>query len=94
VLNVKVGLDATYYTHAYEYDYAPGLQQFFVYTNQKNGDYPIADVFLLAGLRRTSFILRYDYFNQHLPHAGYYTVHNYPMPDHLFKFGLSWKFYD
>ena len=94
VLNVKVGLDATYYTHAYEYDYAPGLQQFFVYTNQKNGDYPIADVFLLAGLRRTSFILRYDYFNQHLPQAGYYTVHNYPMPDHLFKFGLSWKFYD
>ena len=51
-------------------------------------------IFLLAGLRRTSFIIRYDYFNQKLPTAGYYTVHNYPMPDHLFKFGLSWKFYD
>lgn len=94
VLRVKAGIDATYYSHAYEYDYAPGLQQFFVYTNQKFGDYPIGDVFLLAGLKRTSFILRYDYFNQGLPQKGYYTVHHYPMPDHLFKFGLSWKFYD
>lgn len=94
VLSVRAGIDATYYSHAYEYDYAPGLQQFFVYTNQKSGNYPIGDIFLLAGLRRTSFIIRYDYFNQKLPTAGYYTVHNYPMPDHLFKFGLSWKFYD
>ena len=94
VLNVKGGVDATYFTHAYAYDYAPGLQQFFVYTNQKIGDYPVGDVFLVAGLKRTSFILRYDYFNQGFSRSGYYTVHHYPMPDHLLKFGLSWKFYD
>lgn len=94
VLRVKAGVDATYYTHAYEYDYAPGLQQFFVYTNQKYGDYPVGDVFLLAGLKRTNLILRYDYFNQGFGQTGYYTVHHYPMPDHLLKFGVSWKFYD
>jgi len=94
VLRIKLGVDGTWFSKTYALDYAPGLQQFFVYSNQQIGDYPVGNVFLLATLKRTNFIFRYDYANQGFPKSGYFTVHNYPMPDHLFKFGLSWKFYD
>ncbi|MGY0040251.1 putative porin [Pedobacter sp. NJ-S-72] len=36
----------------------------------------------------------YEYVNQGLQSKGYYTVNRYPMPDKLFKIGLSWNFYD
>jgi len=94
VLRTRVGIEANYFSKAYLYDYAPGLQQFFVYTNAQYGNTPVGNIFLIAGLKRVKFTLKYDYVNQNLPLLGYYTVHNYPAPDQVFKFGVSWKFYD
>ncbi|MNW16454.1 hypothetical protein D3C71_2153040 [compost metagenome] len=58
------------------------------------GNYPIADLFITAGLRRTRFLIKYDYLNQGLNKKGYYIVDKYAMPDATFKFGVGWRFYD
>ncbi len=94
VLRLRTGLEGTYFSKAYLYDYAPGLGQFFVYTNAQYGNTPVINAFLVAGLKRVRMTLKYDYLNQGHPQLGYYTIHNYPAPDAVIKFGVSWKFYD
>ncbi|UKJ07053.1 putative porin [Solitalea lacus] len=95
VLDFQIGFDARYYTKFKSMGYAPELGQFYVAEGTREvGNYPIVDVFLTAGLRRTRFLIKYDYWNQGLNKKGYYTVDKYAMPDAQFKFGLSWRFYD
>ncbi len=94
VLRTRIGVDMTYFSKTYYYDYAPGLQNFFVYTNAQFGNYPVANFFIVAGLKRVKLTIKYDYINQGLPQLGYYVIHNYPAPDRVLKFGVSWKFYD
>jgi len=94
VLRVRTGIDGAFFNSTYLYDYAPGLQSFFVYSNVQSGNVPVSNFFIIAGLKRVRITLKYDYINQNIPKAGYYTVHNYPAADQVFKFGVSWKFYD
>lgn len=95
VLDIQVGMDVRYFTKFKSMGYAPELGQFYVSdVNREVGNYPIADVFLVAGLRRTRLMVKYDYLNQGLNQKGYYTVDRYAMPDATFKFGVSWRFYD
>ncbi len=94
VLRLRLGFESFFYGNSYYYDYAPGLQQFFTYTNSQYGNYPVVNAFLVAGLKRVKLTLKYDYINQGLPKGGYYTIHNYPASDGVLKFGVSWNFYD
>ncbi|MNE52233.1 hypothetical protein D3C80_1468970 [compost metagenome] len=88
-------MDVRYFTKFRSMGYAPELGQFYVSdVNREVGNYPVADVFLVAGLRRTRLMVKYDYLNQGLDQKGYYTVDRYAMPDATFKFGVSWRFYD
>ncbi|MCO4292088.1 putative porin [Solitalea sp. MAHUQ-68] len=94
-LDFQIGLDVRYYTSFKSMKYAPELGQFYIADGTRQvGNLPIADAFITAGLRRTRFLIKYDYFNQGFVKDGYYTVDKYPMPDATFKFGLSWRFYD
>lgn len=94
VLRIRAGVEGTFFNSTYLYDYAPGLQSFYVYSSAQTGNIPVSNIFLVAGLKRVKITLKYDYVNQNLPILGYYSVHNYPAPDQVFKMGVSWKFYD
>ncbi|POY35033.1 hypothetical protein C3K47_17400 [Solitalea longa] len=95
VLDFQIGFDVRYYTSFKSMGYSPELGQFYIANGTREvGNYPIADVFITAGLRRTRFLIKYDYLNQGWNKEGYYTIDKYPMPDATFKFGLSWRFYD
>ena len=94
VLRSRIGLEGTYFSKNYLYDYAPGLQQFYVYSSSQNGNTPVVNLFLVLGLKRVKLTLKYDYLNQGIPQKGFYLAHNYPGPDGIIKFGVSWKFYD
>jgi hypothetical protein len=94
VLKTNVGFDIRYNT-AYEgYGYSPAASQFYVDSDAKLKTEPIVDFWLRASLRKANLFIKYDYVNQGLFSKGYYTVKGYPMQDRLFKFGVSWNFYD
>lgn len=94
VLKAEYGFDVRYNTKYTNYSYSPAVSQFYVGKMDKFDSYPIVDFWIRASLRKANIFLKYEYVNQGLQSKGYYTVNRYPMPDRLFKVGLSWSFYD
>lgn len=95
VLKTNVGFDVRYNTPYKAYSYSTGTGQFYVGKDVTFDTTPIVDVWVKASLRRANIFVKCDYVNQGLIYKGYYTVNRYPMPDRLlFKFGVSWNFYD
>lgn len=95
VLKTNVGFDVRYNTPYKAYSYSTATGQFYVGKDVTFDTTPIVDVWVKASLRRANIFVKCDYVNQGLIYKGYYTVDRYPMPDRLlFKFGVSWNFYD
>jgi len=94
VLKTDMGFDVRYNTKYNNYSYSPVLSQFYIGRTVKFDTTPIVDFWIRASLRKANIFLKYEYANQGLQTKGYYTVYKYPMPDKMFKIGLSWNFYD
>ena len=93
-LTAQLGFDLYYYTRYRALAFSPSSGLFYNQDIMELGNYPYLNPFLTAKLKRTRFFLRYDH-----PYAGlikkkYFHVLNYPMPGRVFRFGLSWTFYD
>ena len=94
-LKTNVGLDVRYNTPYKNYSYSAPAGQFYVGEGRTFDSYPIVDVWVKASLRKANLFVKTDYANQGLLSKGYYSVNRYPMMDRvLFKFGVSWSFYD
>jgi hypothetical protein len=95
VLKTNIGFDVRYNTPYLNYSYSAAAGQFFVGPAKTFATTPIVDVWVKASLRRANLFVKCDYVNQGLDLLGYNTINNYPMQDKaLFKFGVSWNFYD
>ncbi len=94
VLKTQIGFDVRYNTTYNALSYSPAASQFYNGIDISYGSKPIVDVWVKAGLRRANLFVKYEYVNQKLFSNGYYTVYDYPMPDRLLKFGVTWNFYD
>ncbi len=94
VLKTQIGFDVRYNTTYNALSYSPAASQFYNGIDISYGSKPIVDVWVKAGLRRANLFVKYEYINQKLFSNGYYTVYDYPMPDRLLKFGVTWNFYD
>lgn len=95
VLHTSLGFDVRYNTPFTAPAYAINVSQF--YNDQaavQFPTYPIVDVWVRANLKRSNLFVKYDYANQGLQSKGFYTVNRYPMFNSLFKFGVSWNFYN
>lgn len=93
-LFADIGFDVRLNTPYTASSYAVNVSQFYNGFDVKFSSYPIVDLWARFALRRANLFVRYDYANQGLFSKGYYTVNRYPMPSALFKFGVSWSFYD
>jgi len=93
-LFADLGFDVRLNTPYTASSYAINVSQFYNGYPVKYSSYPIVDLWARFALRRANLFVRYDYANQGLFSKGYYTVNRYPMPSALFKFGVSWSFYD
>lgn len=94
-LKTNVGFDIRYNTPYKNYSYSAAAGQFYVGEGTTFDTTPILDVWVKASLRRANLFVKTDYANQGLLSKGYYTINRYPMQDRvLFKFGVSWSFYD
>jgi hypothetical protein len=93
-LTVQLGFDLYYYTRYRALAYSPSSGMFYNQDIMELGNYPYLNPFLTAKLKRTRFYLRYDHPYAGLIKKNYFHVLNYPMPGRVFRFGLSWTFYD
>jgi hypothetical protein len=95
VLRVQVGFDGRFNTSYYAPSYNPALSAFFNQREVKVGNYPYIDVFVSAKWKRMRILLKYQHLNQNLFGNGeYFQVARYPLNPRMFKFGISWSFYD
>lgn len=95
VLRLQVGVDGRANTRYYATGYNPGVGQFYNQREKEFGEYIWMDVFVTAKWKRMRIILKVQHLNQNwFGTRNYFGVLHYPMNARVFKFGLSWNFYD
>ena len=95
VLRVQVGFDGRFNTAYHAPSYNPALSVFYNQRDVKIGNYPYLDVFVSAKWKRMRILLKLQHLNQDLFGNGeYFQVAHYPLNPRMFKFGISWSFYD
>jgi hypothetical protein len=94
VLTLETGFDLYYYTKYRGLAFSPSSGAFYAQETRELGNYPNLNLFLTAKLKRTRFYLRWDHAYAGLIEKNYFHVLNYPIPGRIFRFGLSWTFYD
>ncbi|MGB8490305.1 MAG: putative porin, partial [Bacteroidales bacterium] len=93
-LNTQIGIDVTYHTLYHAYSYMPATGRFYRQDTELIGDYPFVNAFLNIKLKRTRIFLEMDHINWSFSGYNYFMVPSYPMNARMFRFGLSWTFYD
>ena len=97
VLHCDFGADMRFFTKYYAPDYSPALGQFVIQTgNNKTevGNYPIVNVYANFHLKRTRFFVMMSHINAGLGNQNYFLTPHYPLNDRVFRFGLSWNFFN
>lgn len=97
VLRVELGADLRYFTSYYAEAYNPATGQFHLQPADdqvKIGGYPIINVYANIFIKRTRIFVMMSHVNQGSGNSNAFYVPHYPIPPRLFRFGISWIFYD
>ena len=103
VLKCDFGVDARYFTQYYAPDYSPALGQYTVQTNTntngtdsrvKTGNYPLINVYANFHLKHTRFFVMYSHVNAGSGNKEYFLTPHYPLNGRIFRFGVSWNFFN
>lgn len=93
-LTGQFGVNLTYSTEFYADAFNPVTGQFYNQRLVKLGNYPTVDVFANFKWKRAILFVKYEHLNQGYPHNRYFSAYSYPLNPQIFKFGVSWIFYD
>jgi len=95
VLRMQIGIDGRYNTAFHAPSYNPALSAFYNQRDYKVGGYPYLDAYITAKWKRMRIFLKYQHANMGLFGNGeYMTLAGYPQNPGMFKWGVSWGFYD
>lgn len=97
VLKCDFGADARFFTKYYAPDYSPALGQYAVQTGDnktKVGEYPIVNVYANFHLKQTRFFVMMSHVNAGSGSRDYFLTPHYPLNQRVFRFGVSWNFYN
>ena len=99
VLSLQLGADVRYFTKYYAPAYTPAIGNYNLQdetsgTAVKIGGYPIVNLYANLHLKRTRFFVMFYHVNQSSGGSNSFYVPHYPINPRIFKFGLSWNFYD
>ena len=97
VLQCDFGGDVRWFSKYYAPEYIPGLSAFGVQetaeSRTKVGGYPVANVYANFLLKHTRFFVMMSHVN-----AGsggeYFLTPHYPLNGRIFRFGISWNFFN
>lgn len=97
VLKCDFGADLRYFTKYFAPEYCPGVGQFVVQENKdvrvKTGNYPIVNLYANFHLKHTRFFVMMSHVNYSEGGEAFLTPH-YPINQRIFRFGLSWNFFN
>ena len=97
VLKCDFGADARFFTKYYAPDYSSALGQYAVQTGNNRtevGNYPIVNVYANFHLQRTRFFVMMSHINAGQGKPDYFLAPHYPLNQRIFRFGVSWNFYN
>ena len=93
-LFAQFGVEVNYFTAFYGRGYIPALSHFYVQQTEKIGDYPFVDFYFNFKVKRARIFFKIQHLNAGMNGVNYFTAINYPMQQRVFRFGISWGFYD
>lgn len=94
VLNARLGVNVFFRTKFYADAYSPATGLFYNQKVKEIGDYPVVDLFADFKWKRAILFLKFEHINQGMPNNEYFSALHYPLNQRIFKFGVSWIFYD
>lgn len=97
VLKCDFGADGRFFTKYYAPDYSPALGQYAVQTGDnrtKVGEYPVVNVYANFHLKQTRFFVMMSHVNTGSGSRDYFFTPHYPLNQRIFRFGVSWNFYN
>lgn len=96
VLKCDLGADVRYFTKYNAPEYSPYMGQYAVQENAasrvKVGNYPLMNVYANFLLQHTRFFVMFSHVNS--SSGEYFFTPHYPMNERVFRFGLSWNFFN
>lgn len=93
-LGFQLGVDLFYNTSFYAPAYMPSIMQFYNQREEKLGNYPKLDLFLVLNIKRADIFAKLEHFNMYFGDRNYFSAYTYPINPMKFKFGVRWNFYD
>lgn len=97
VLKCDFGADGRYFTKYYAPDYSPALGQYAVQAGSsrvKTGNYPLLNVYANFHLKHTRFFVMMSHINAGSGNRQYFYTPHYALNQRVFRFGLSWNFFN
>ncbi len=95
VLELQIGFDGRYTSEYYMPGYNPALGVFYNQREVEVGTDPYVDFFVAGKWKRMRIILKYQHINDgFMTGTNDFAVAHYPLNPGMFKFGISWGFYD
>lgn len=94
VLQLQVGSNIFYNTAFYGNAYNPVSRLFYLQNQTLIGNYPLAEVFVTALVKKASFYVKFGHINANLINSGFYYTPSYPLPLRALYLGLRWRMYN
>ena len=94
VLTLQLGVDCRYNTAYYANSYMPATGVFYRQNDTLVGNYPLMNLYLNAHVKHFRVYLMYYNLSSAFMQPTYFTVAGYPLNPGMFKFGLSWNFFN
>lgn len=93
-MKIRTGINVTYSSEYYGYEFMPSISQFYTQNKLKIGGYPFVDFFISTHLKRTQIFFKWEHINAGFSNYTYLSTPNTPFLDRSFKFGVSWNMFD
>ena len=94
IFTLQIGVDCRYNTAYYANAYMPATGVFHLQDEKLIGNYPLMNVYVNMHLKQFRVYLMCYNLSAAFMEPTYFAVPGYPLNPIMFKFGLSWNFYD
>jgi len=98
VLSCEMGASGYFFTKYYAPEYVPQLSQYAVQQNADSrvelGGYPFVDVYANFHLKRARFFVMMSHINVGTGSRMQFLAPHYPQNGSIFRFGVSWNFFN
>ena len=94
IFTLQIGVDCRYNTAYYANAYMPATGVFHLQDETLVGNYPLMNAYINMHLKQFRVYLMCYNLSAAFMEPTYFSVPGYPLNPIMFKFGLSWNFYD